>query len=68
MEPALRKGMEPNFCNFLHIWTRSLVLLDGRVKTRSSQGDASDDDVISITHKCYDSIMLAGKRSSGQNS
>jgi hypothetical protein len=56
MYPALRKGIEPTFCNFLQIWTRSLALLAGRVKTRSSQGDSPMLDVISITLQCYESI------------
>jgi hypothetical protein len=44
-----RNGMEPNLCNFLHIWTRSLALLVGRVNTSRSHFESSRIAVIFIT-------------------
>src|ERR1700752_1471414 len=53
--------MEPNFCSFLHIPTRSLALLDGSVKTSNSQGEASPfSAVISITLLRYNRIITKG--------
>src|SRR5580698_1758075 len=58
-EPALRKAMAPNLCNFLQIWTRSLALLVGRVKTNRSHGPSSCIAVIVITQTCYGNLQVA---------
>jgi len=41
--------MEPNLCNFLHIWTRSLALLVGKINTSRSHFESSHITVIFIT-------------------